>query len=142
MPGIQKEYKDHQLEEEQNLCFLVRCHIESCDSSEAESKSGEIGRGSCFSVLGSESKNEIECEGEEIGHGSCFFILEIKARMRSSARVTRLVAAPASLPLRLITATRLVSAPASPASAADCASFHNDNDDNTSNMSDDVKLID
>jgi hypothetical protein len=80
MPGIQKEYKDHRLEEEQNLRFLVRHHVESCDSSEVESKSGEIGRGSCFSVLGSESENEIECEGDEIGRGSCFSVLEIESK--------------------------------------------------------------
>ena len=79
MPGIQKEYKDHRLEEELNPRFLVRRHVESCDSSEVESESAEIGCGSCFSVLGSESKNEneIECEGDEIGRGSFFSALEI-----------------------------------------------------------------
>ena len=138
MPGIQKEYKDHRLEEDQNLCLLVRRHVESCDSSEVESESAEIGHGSCFSVLGSESKNEneiecegdeidrdsclsvlgsgseneIECEGDEIGRGSCFSALEIDHSNEFGL--------------------------CSWFSCLDCASFHDDDDDNASNMSDDV----
>ncbi len=96
----------------------MRRHVESCDSSEVESESAEIGCSSCFSVLGSESKNEneIECEGNKIGRGFCFSALEIDHSNEFGL--------------------------CSWFSCLDCASFHDDDDDNASNMSDDVELID
>ena len=142
MPGIQKEYKDHRLEEEQNLRFLVRSHVESCDSSEVQSESAEIGRGSCFSVLRSESKNEneIECKGDEIGRGSCFSVLGSGSENGIECEGDKISSGSCFSALEINHSDEF--SLCSWFSCLDCASHHDDDDDNASNMSDDVELID
>ena len=120
----------------------MRRHIESCGSSEVESESGEIGRGSCFSVLVSESKNEneIECEVDEIGRGSCFSILGSGSENEIECEGDEIGRGSCFSALEINHSDEF--GLCSWFSCLDCASFHDDDDDNASNMSDDVELID
>ena len=121
--------------------FVFWCgHVESCDSSEVESKSGEIGCGSYFSVLGSKSENEIECKGNEIGCGSCFSILEIESKNETECEGDKIGPGSCFSALEIDHSNEI--GLGSCFFCLDWASFHNDNDDNASNMSDDVELID